>query len=101
MNTTDEGFLLNAEEWSPEFVTVTAEAIELSITDSHWEIINTVRDFYLESNIAPTYRVLVGICDKKLGKEKGNSLYLNKLFLNKAHRNICRLAGLPKPPHCI
>jgi len=50
------------------------------MTDQHWEVINFLRDYYNEFQIAPAVRVLTKAIGKKLGAEKGTSQYLYELF---------------------
>jgi len=38
---------------------------------------------------------------KNLGEEKGNSMYLFKLFPGGPAKQACRYAGMPKPTGCI
>jgi len=45
------------------------------MTDQHWEVINFLRDYYNEFQIAPAVRVLTKAIGKKLGPDKGTSQY--------------------------
>ena len=53
---------------------------DCELTESHWEVINFLREYYEEYQIAPAVRVLTKAIGKKLGKDKGNSKYLYELF---------------------
>ena len=75
----EEGYLANLNEWEPEVATVMAAAEDLELTEDHWEIINFLREYYEEYQIAPAVRVLTKAVGKKLGKDKGNSKYLYQL----------------------
>ena len=76
-----------------------ADGIDLS--DDHWEIINFLREYYEEYQIAPAVRVLTKAVGKKLGKDKGNSKYLYELFPYGPGKQACKFAGLPKPTGCV
>ncbi|OOY42163.1 TusE/DsrC/DsvC family sulfur relay protein, partial [Solemya velum gill symbiont] len=78
--TDEEGYLANINEWEPGVAEVMAKEDELELTDEHWDIINFLREYYEEYQIAPAVRVLTKAVSKKLGKEKGNSKYLYGLF---------------------
>jgi hypothetical protein len=67
------------------------------MTDQHWEVINFLRDYYNEFQIAPAVRVLTKAIGKKLGPEKGTSQYLYDLFPYGPAKQACKIAGLPKP----
>ncbi len=96
-----EGYLLNLEDWSNNLAILIAEQENIILTDNHWEVINFVRDFYVEFNTSPAIRMLVKAMAKKLGTEKGNSIYLYKLFPKGPAKQATKIAGLPKPARCI
>ena len=97
----EEGFLVNLDDWFPAVASVMAAQDDLELNDEHWEIINFLREYYDEYQIAPAVRVLTKAVGKKLGKEKGNSKYLYALFPYGPGKQACRFAGLPKPTGCI
>ncbi len=101
IETDAQGYLRNQQDWSEELAEVIAasEAIELS-TD-HWEVVNYVRKFYLEFDKSPSIRPLVKYLAQELGKDKGNSLYLQMLFPEGPAKQASKIAGLPKPARCI
>lgn len=97
----EEGYLVNLSEWNEDIGKVLATQDEIDLTESHWEVINFLRDYYDEYQIAPAVRVLTKAIGKKLGKEKGNSKYLYELFPYGPAKQACRFAGLPKPTGCV
>jgi tRNA 2-thiouridine synthesizing protein E len=72
----EEGYLVNLDDWVPGVAEVMAAEDDLTLGDEHWDIINFLREYYDEYQIAPAVRVLTKAVGKKLGKEKGNSKYL-------------------------
>ena len=68
---------------------------------SAWEVINFLREYYQEYQIAPAVRVLTKAIGKKLGPDKGNSKYLYELFPYGPAKQACKVAGLPKPTGCV
>lgn len=97
----EEGYLANLSEWEPAVAEVMAKDEGLELNDDHWEIINFLREYYEEYQIAPAVRVLTKAVGKKLGKEKGNSKYLYELFPYGPAKQACKYAGLPKPTGCV
>jgi len=97
----EEGYLSNLNEWEPAVAEVMAAAEDQELTDEHWDIINFLREYYEEYQIAPAVRVLTKAVGKKLGKEKGNSKYLYELFPYGPGKQACKYAGLPKPTGCV
>ena len=100
LNLDKEGFLRDLSDWNPDVAQVLAKNEEIELSDSHWLIINLVRDYYQRYQISPATRVLVKITRKKLGKDKGNSIYLMQLFTGKPAKLVSKIAGLPKPANC-
>ena len=97
----EEGYLENLNEWVPELAAIMAKDEDCELTDSHWEVINFLREYYEEYQIAPAVRVLTKAIGKKLGKDKGNSKYLYELFPYGPGKQACKYAGLPKPTGCV
>ena len=79
--TDEEGYLANINEWEPAVAEAMSKEDDLDLTDEHWDIINFLREYYEEYQIAPAVRVLTKAVGKKLGKDKGNSKYLYGLCL--------------------
>ena len=101
LETDEEGYLANLNEWEPGVAEVMAKEDGVDLNDEHWEIINFLREYYEEYQIAPAVRVLTKAVGKKLGKDKGNSKYLYSLFPYGPAKQACRYAGLPKPTGCV
>ena len=101
LETDEEGYLVDLSEWTKEAAVLLAETEDMVLTDSHWEVIEFLREYYEEYQIAPAVRVLTKAIGKKLGKEKGNSKYLYELFPYGPAKQACKVAGLPKPTGCI
>ena len=97
----EEGFLVNLGDWTKEIAEEMAKGDDVELSDEHWEVIDFLRDYYEEYQIAPAVRVLTKAIGKKMGKDKGNSKYLYSLFPYGPGKQGCRFAGLPKPTGCI
>ncbi|OCQ22964.1 sulfur relay protein TusE [Pseudoalteromonas luteoviolacea] len=101
IETDKEGYLLNHQDWSEALAPVIAEGENITLTDAHWEVIKFVRNFYEEYGTSPAIRMLVKAIAKKLGEDKGKSIYLYKLFPKGPAKQATKIAGLPKPAKCI
>ncbi|MDY0249313.1 MAG: TusE/DsrC/DsvC family sulfur relay protein [Pseudomonas sp.] len=93
--------LCDLSDWSPQVAQALAERDGIELTDAHWEILYLLQAFYMQFQLSPANRALVKYVALKLGKEKGNSLYLNGLFNGMPAKLAARLAGLPKPANCF
>ncbi|OOF45713.1 sulfurtransferase TusE [Rodentibacter trehalosifermentans] len=101
LETDNDGYLLNSQQWNEEVAQAIAEQEQLELTPAHWEVIYFVRDFYQEYNTSPAIRMLVKAMAEKLGEDKGNSRYLQRLFPKGPAKQATKLAGLPKPAKCL
>ncbi len=101
LETDEEGYLANLNDWEKDVATVMAKEDDIDLSEDHWEIINFLREYYEEYQIAPAVRVLTKAVGKKLGKDKGNSKYLYELFPYGPGKQACKFAGLPKPTGCV
>ena len=99
--TDKQGYLLNSGDWSEALAPIIAEQESIELSPAHWEVVNFVRNFYLEYNTSPAIRALVKAMAKKLGEDKGNSIYLYKLFPKGPAKQATKIAGLPKPAKCL
>ena len=96
-----EGFLRHLKDWTPQVASQIAAAEQLELTDAHWEILYLLRDYYREFDSSPAMRPLVNYCARKLGSDKGRSIYLMSLFPGSPAKLGSKLAGLPKPDNCL
>ncbi len=97
----EEGYLVNRSDWNEEIGKEMAKIDNCDLTPNHWEVINFLREYYEEYQIAPAVRVLTKAIGKKLGADKGNSKYLYELFPYGPAKQACKYAGLPKPTGCV
>tara|TARA_A100001015_G_scaffold321604_1_gene453337 strand:+ start:4152 stop:4484 length:333 start_codon:yes stop_codon:yes gene_type:complete len=96
-----DGFLINYRNWSENVARTIAKIEELELNERHWELIYLIRQYYLEFQHAPTMRSLVNWTKLNLGEQKGTSGYLYFLFPKSPPKQLCRIAGLPKPKNCF
>lgn len=99
--TDEEGYLVNLGDWSEEIAGHIAKTESIDMSENHWEVVNFLRKYYEEYQIAPAVRVLTKAIGKSLGPEKGNSQYLYELFPYGPAKQACKIAGLPKPTGCV
>jgi len=95
------GYLTDHTVWNKEIGVALAQADNLELTESHWEVIDFVREFYIEYNTSPAIRALTKAMKIEFGEEKANSRYLYRLFSEGPAKQATKYAGLPKPARCI
>ena len=97
----EEGYLTNLADWNRDVAEYLAKEEKVDMTEAHWEVIDFLREYYDEYQIAPAIRVLTKAIGKKLGPDKGNNKYLYELFPYGPAKQACKIGGLPKPTGCI
>ena len=97
----EEGYLVDISAWNTDLAELIAKDENIEMNDDAWEVVNFLRNYYEEYQIAPAVRVLTKAVKKSLGPEKGNSKYLYELFPYGPAKQACKIAGLPKPTGCI
>ena len=91
----EDGFMQEPENWNERIALALASTEGLSeLTDEHWKLINYIREYYAQYQIAPMIR--------KLCKETGFPLKrIYELFPSGPAKGACRVAGLAKPTGCV
>jgi TusE/DsrC/DsvC family sulfur relay protein len=91
----NDGFMVAPELWDDEVARAIAEEEGIDeMSEDHWKIVNFIRDYWKEHDLAPPVRL---IC-----QELGVGVrQIYKLFIAGPARVACRVAGLPKPDGCV
>ncbi len=91
----EDGFIQEPEKWDKavaEDIAKTEEAYPMS--EDHWKVVNYLRNYFLEFEIAPPIRMIT--------KQTGIDLKtVYKLFPGGPAKGACKVAGLPKPTGCV
>ena len=96
-----EGYLRNLADWNESVAEALAQQQQITLREAHWEILHELRKFYRRHELSPATRALVSLVKKKLGPDKGRSIYLMRLFHGSFAKTASRIAGLPKPDNCL
>ncbi len=91
----EDGFIQDPDAWDENVAADLAktEAVD-ELTEDHWKVVNYLRNYYLEYDMAPMIR--------KLCKETGFKLKeIYDLFPSGPAKGACKVAGLPKPTGCV
>ncbi|WP_455233905.1 TusE/DsrC/DsvC family sulfur relay protein [Thiogranum longum] len=101
IETNEQGFLCNLDDWSEDFAKALAEEDGLELFVDHWELIWYFRDYYAENLENPTMHTIVMSLGKKKGEHfhdhKAYEKHIYKLFPTDPVHEVCKLAGLPMP----
>jgi len=97
----EEGYLKDLSIWNKELAELIAQSENIEMTPEHWEVVDFLREYYEEYQIAPAIRILVKEMKKRFGADKGDQKYLYALFPYGPAKQACKIAGLPKPTGCV
>ena len=94
--TTDTGFLTNIEDWTEEVASVIAQQEGIELTQKHWDVINYLRDEFINNKEnQPNTRNMIKDMGKLCG-EKIDSKALFDLFPGNPSKQAGRIGGLPE-----
>ncbi len=91
----EDGFIQDPAAWD-ELVAKDLAMTEgvAAMSENHWKVVNYLRGYYLEFQMAPMIR--------KLCKETGFKLKeIYDMFPSGPAKGACKVAGLPKPTGCV
>ena len=89
----DEGYMVDASQWSKEVAAEMAKEIGIDLTDKHYEVIEFLRNASEKGETLTIRKVgKSGIVDIK-------GLY--KLFPGGPLKYSSKVAGIPKPASCV
>lgn len=85
----EEGFLQQAETWTPQVAEVLAEdEVAGGLTPDHWKVINFMRKYYIEVGAIPPVRMV--------SRNTGFTLrQMQRMFPHGLAKGACRIAGIP------
>jgi len=91
----EDGFIQEPEKWNKEVAEDLAKVEDAyPMGDDHWRVVDYLRNYFLEFEIAPPIRMLT--------KQTGFNLkYIYQLFPRGPAVGACKVAGLPKPTGCV
>lgn len=101
VKTDPDGYLVNREDWTPELAVHLAKQENITLTDAHWELVPLVQSFFDTFEHSPANRPLASWVKKHLGPDKAKTLYLRGLFPESPPKQLAKIAGLPRPDHCL
>lgn len=96
-----DGYLLDANQWDTDVADWLAQQEGLTLTPEHWELVPVVQAFYQQFDHSPANRALANWIKQQLGPEKAKTLYLRQLFPDSPPKQLAKIAGLPRPDHCL
>ena len=96
ISVTETGFLTSMDDWNEKVAEVIAEQEGITLTQEHWDVINYLRDEYINHNgNQPNNRTMLKDMSDRWGK-KVTSKMLFDLFPGNPSKQAGRIGGLPE-----
>lgn len=97
----EAGWLENLDEWNEELAAQIAINEKIGeLTDEHWDIIKTAREFFQDEGIVAEPRKFSKAMKEKFGTDRSSQKYIYSLFPTGLIKCANKVAGLPRPKGC-
>ena len=93
----EEGFLLDATQWSRDMVPDIASSVGIEMSDRHWEVVDFIRDYFVTNHAVPELRTFLKYLREKYDKQTATRKYVYSLFPYGYGQQACKIAGMRKP----
>jgi TusE/DsrC/DsvC family sulfur relay protein len=90
-----EGYLVEPQEWNEEVARELARQENIELTDDHWDVLNFMREYYAEHQIAVDVRHVIKHLAAKHGADSRNLVF--ELFPYGYVKQACKIAGMKRP----
>ena len=96
IETTDNGYLADHMAWDEDVAQALAEAEGLELTDKHWDVMNYLRDEYINNGGNQPNDRNMNKAMSDIWGHKVSSKELYDLFPGKPSKQAAKVAGLPE-----
>jgi tRNA 2-thiouridine synthesizing protein E len=97
LEATESGYLVNQDDWDKDAAEAIAAADGLTLTQDHWDVIEYLRDAYLNRNgEQPNNRAILKAMQDKWPDRKVDNKTLFDLYPGNPSKQAGKIAGLPE-----
>jgi len=97
IETTENGYLESLDDWDRDVAEAIAAAEGLSLTQDHWDVIEYLRDAYINNNgEQPNNRAILKTMQDKWSGRKVDNKTLFDLYPGNPSKQAGKIAGLPE-----
>ena len=91
----EDGFIQEPDKWDKAVAEdIAKEEANGPMSEEHWKLVDYLRNYYIQYDIAPPIRMLT--------RNTGLDLkHMYELFPKGPAAGACKVAGLPKPTGCV
>jgi len=93
--TDDEGYLIDPADWSEALAVALARRENIELTESHWDAIRFMREFYQEHQVIPDVRFVSRHLAARSAAASRNMIF--ELFPYGYVKQACKIAGMKRP----
>jgi tRNA 2-thiouridine synthesizing protein E len=97
LETTETGYLVNQDDWDKDVAEAIAAAEGLTLTQDHWDVIEYLRDAYINHNgEQPNNRAILKAMQEKWAGRNVDNKTLFDLFPGNPSKQAGMVGGLPE-----
>jgi tRNA 2-thiouridine synthesizing protein E len=97
LETTDNGYLVSLDDWDKDVAEAIAAAEGITLTQDHWDVIDYLREAYLERNgEQPNNRAILKAMQEKWAGRQVDNKTLFDLYPGNPSKQAGKIAGLPE-----
>lgn len=94
----NEGYIVDPEDWSKDIARQLAAEENLELTQDYWQILDFMREYWLDHKVAPDVRHVISYLTKNQGFDKKVAKqHLFNLFPYGYVKQACKIAGMQRP----
>ena len=97
IDTDAEGYLVDPSQWDEKVAEALARGEQIVLGAEHWRVIEFMREFYAERQVAADARFVIRFIATQLGYGKAARDRLFELFPYGYVQQACKIAGMKRP----
>lgn len=90
-----EGYLIEPQDWNEDLAAEFARQENIQLSDEHWMVVNFMREYFEEHQVAPDARFVIKHLNQNLEGASRNKLF--ELFPYGYVKQACKIAGMKRP----
>ena len=96
------GYLLDPADWTPATGQQIAAQEQVPLDEQAWQVILAMHHFYKQYQMEPTMRAFIAFLRQDVNNAHlANSILLHTMFPGGVLKQLCKIAGLPRPKRCF
>jgi len=97
LETDEEGFLLDPNDWNEDVAQHLAAGERLALDEARWAVVRYVRAQFEARGAVPEARHVLKMLGERFGRDRATRKFLYELFPYGYGQQACKIAGMRKP----